>query len=89
MSSCTELQILTSRFDLRWPVIFDRFVGNAQSPPRTVEDLKDRYYSVSKVLINLRGGPEKAEHPYLRFSQHWLSLKSLLVVEFACSFENL
>ncbi|KAL4076153.1 hypothetical protein V8B97DRAFT_2029510 [Scleroderma yunnanense] len=40
-------------YDLRWYVIHDRydFVGG---PPRAIEDLKDRYYSVCRKLIRNR-----------------------------------
>ena len=44
---------LCGRFDLRFPVIADRFEGE-----KSLEDMKDRFYSVSKTLIAARGGVE-------------------------------
>lgn len=47
---------LCRRFDLRWHVIFDRF-EHARFPrekPRTLEDIKDRYYSVCNNLGKAR-----------------------------------
>ncbi|KAI8062221.1 hypothetical protein BC940DRAFT_309094 [Gongronella butleri] len=45
---------LCRQFDLRFPVIADRY--NFGSTARTMEDLKDRYYSVNRKLIKVRGG---------------------------------
>ncbi|ORX63080.1 hypothetical protein DM01DRAFT_1379625 [Hesseltinella vesiculosa] len=42
------------QYDLRFPVIFDRYNYNAST--RTLEDMKDRYYSVNRKLIKVRGG---------------------------------
>lgn len=41
---------LCSQFDLRFPIIYDRWT----LAPRSVEELKDRYYSVSKAVIEYR-----------------------------------
>ncbi|KAG0728491.1 DNA methyltransferase 1-associated protein 1 [Chionoecetes opilio] len=46
------------RFDLRWPVIHDRWPPHLTS--RTMEDLKERYYNVTNILkkVNSLSGPE-------------------------------
>ncbi|XP_047312282.1 SWR1-complex protein 4 [Impatiens glandulifera] len=44
-----ELFDLCERFDLRFVVVADRFPSS-----RTVEELKDRYYSVSRAMLNAR-----------------------------------
>ncbi|XP_024379612.1 SWR1-complex protein 4 isoform X2 [Physcomitrium patens] len=43
---------MCEQFDLRFIVIADRF-----TPPRTVEELKHRYYSAAKTIIQARAGP--------------------------------
>lgn len=57
---------LCQRFDLRFLVIADRFPS-----PRTVEELKDRYYSVSRAILIARApfptdvaGHPLAKEPY-------------------------
>ncbi|EFJ07255.1 hypothetical protein SELMODRAFT_272226 [Selaginella moellendorffii] len=54
---------MCEQFDLRFVIIADRF-----SPPRTVEELKDRYYSASKAIILSRATtPEEvADHPHVK-----------------------
>ncbi|XP_066952048.1 DNA methyltransferase 1-associated protein 1 [Macrobrachium rosenbergii] len=49
---------LCSRFDLRWPVIHDRWPTHLT--PRSIEDLKERYYDVTNTLkkIGNLSGPE-------------------------------
>nr|XP_045612056.1 DNA methyltransferase 1-associated protein 1-like [Procambarus clarkii] len=49
---------LCHRFDLRWPVIHDRWPSHLTS--RTMEDLKERYYNVTNILkkLNNLSGPE-------------------------------
>ncbi|KAK3882263.1 hypothetical protein Pcinc_013343 [Petrolisthes cinctipes] len=49
---------LCHRFDLRWPVIHDRWPSHLAS--RSMEDLKERYYNVTNILkkINNLTGPE-------------------------------
>ena len=37
---------LCRQFDLRFPVIADRFEGN-----KTLEEMKERYYSVSRLML--------------------------------------
>lgn len=39
---------LCHRFDLRWPVIHDRWPSHLTS--RSIEDLKERYYNVTNIL---------------------------------------
>jgi DNA methyltransferase 1-associated protein 1 len=58
---------LAQEYDLRWPVIWDRYEYEPPSPPegtdvaiiptekvRTLEDLKDRYYKSAAVLMKAR-----------------------------------
>ncbi|KAK3856193.1 hypothetical protein Pcinc_037466 [Petrolisthes cinctipes] len=49
---------LCHRFDLRWPIIHDRWPSHLAS--RSMEDLKERYYNVTNTLkkINNLSGPE-------------------------------
>ncbi|XP_071552164.1 DNA methyltransferase 1-associated protein 1 [Panulirus ornatus] len=49
---------LCQRFDLRWPVIHDRWPSHPTS--RSMEDLKERYYNVTNILkkVNNLTGPE-------------------------------
>lgn len=51
---------LCRMYDLRFIVIQDRYDMNY--PPRSVEDLKDRYYSLSREILQLRG---VSSHPIL------------------------
>lgn len=53
---------LCRHFDLRFIVIQDRYEDTW--PERTVEDLKDRYYSLSKRVLELRA---VTEHPILQY----------------------
>lgn len=55
---------LCEQFDLRFIVIHDRF----PNPRRTIEDLKDRYYSITRQLLSLQLKPEAlAQHPVFRY----------------------
>lgn len=51
---------LCRRFDLRFIVICDRW-DRSTFPNRTVEDLKERYYSFCSALSKMKGGPESAK----------------------------
>jgi DNA methyltransferase 1-associated protein 1 len=46
-----HLMYLCSQYDLRWPVISDRF---SMTPARATEDLQFRYYSVLAKLRSVR-----------------------------------
>nr|XP_002130199.1 DNA methyltransferase 1-associated protein 1 [Ciona intestinalis] len=50
---------LCRRFDLRWHVIFDRFdhVRFGKERPRSLEDIKDRYYTICNSLKKMRSNP--------------------------------
>uniref|UniRef100_A0A061QNN8 DNA methyltransferase 1-associated protein 1 n=1 Tax=Tetraselmis sp. GSL018 TaxID=582737 RepID=A0A061QNN8_9CHLO len=48
---------LCEQFDLRWPVIADRFHFDG-GPPRTMEELKSRYYSLARLLLIARNGED-------------------------------
>ncbi|KAF8007587.1 hypothetical protein BT93_K1555 [Corymbia citriodora subsp. variegata] len=57
-----QLFDLCERFDLRFIVIADRFPSS-----RTAEELKDRYYSVSRALLSARPPPgEIGSHPLVK-----------------------
>ncbi|WZZ47967.1 SWR1-complex protein 4 isoform X1 [Brassica napus] len=58
-----QLFELCERFDLRFTVIADRFPLS-----RTVEELKDRYYSVTRALLRARAQSpaELANHPLIK-----------------------
>ncbi|CAJ1874606.1 unnamed protein product [Sphenostylis stenocarpa] len=58
-----QLFDLCERFDLRFVVIADRFPS-----PRTVEELKDRYYSVSRAILVARApsSGDVAAHPLVK-----------------------
>lgn len=53
---------LLSRFDLRFLVVHDRY-DNKQYPPRTIEELKDRYYSICRKILEHR---KIYDHPILK-----------------------
>jgi len=55
---------LCRRFDLRWPVIADRFPEG-----RTMEQLKERYYDMCRALLQARSeaGTDYSEHPLAKF----------------------
>ena len=57
----TQLWALCQDFDLRFIIIQDRY--SPQWPERTVEDLKERYYSLSRLVLELRG---VTDHPILQ-----------------------
>ncbi|KAH7298103.1 hypothetical protein KP509_25G027000 [Ceratopteris richardii] len=56
---------LCEQFDLRFIIIADRF-----HPPRTVEELKSRYYTVAKAVVLARAATpeEAAEHVLVKES---------------------
>ncbi|KAI8356098.1 Swr1 complex subunit Swc4 [Choanephora cucurbitarum] len=51
---------LCRQYDLRFPVIEDRY--NFGSKPRTIEDLKDRYYAVYRKMILQGKGPISGDY---------------------------
>ena len=53
---------LLKNFELRFTVVYDRFDENIYGK-RTVESLKDRYYSVSRVILESR---KMFDHPILK-----------------------
>ncbi|MEW5306645.1 MAG: hypothetical protein WDW36_009098 [Sanguina aurantia] len=69
---------LCELFDLRFPIIADRYSPPQSSsahplPPRTAEDLKERYYAISRKLLVAREGGEASvannalvRHPFNR-----------------------
>jgi DNA methyltransferase 1-associated protein 1 len=62
-----QLFDLCRRFDLRWPVIHDRFVS---ATPKPMEQLKERYYDMCNHLLCARaeaGEAEAAGHPLLKY----------------------
>jgi DNA methyltransferase 1-associated protein 1 len=66
-SETDTLLDLARRFELRWPVIYDRWVEMLYSPKdagsedmRKIEDLQHRYYSVAALLTQSRIAQEAA-----------------------------
>ena len=51
---------LCGRFDIRFPVIHDRWDRNLFKTHRTIEDLKGRYYGLCEKLETLHADPSKA-----------------------------
>uniref|UniRef100_A0A914W8Z8 DNA methyltransferase 1-associated protein 1 n=1 Tax=Plectus sambesii TaxID=2011161 RepID=A0A914W8Z8_9BILA len=47
---------LCKRFDLRWPVIVDRWDRTAFPLMRAMEDMKDRFYAICNALSTARDG---------------------------------
>jgi len=43
---------LCRKYDIRWTIIHDRY--NWKDKTRTMEDLRDRYYSVNKKILQVR-----------------------------------
>ena len=50
MEETNHLMYLVKEFNLRFPVIHDRY----EMVPRTLEELKQRYYQVNRLLLNAR-----------------------------------
>ena len=46
---------LLARFDLRFIVVHDRFNNQETNYRRSIEEIKERYYSISRRLLELRG----------------------------------
>lgn len=58
-----QLFDLCRRFDLRWFVVNDRYDNRrfSSSQKRSIEDMKDRYYSICNTLDKLRAAPGQGE----------------------------
>lgn len=54
MEETRHLLELCHRFDLRWPIIEDRFDRILYKGKKTMEDMKDRYYNLLNGLNNAR-----------------------------------
>lgn len=50
---------LCGRFDLRFPIIHDRWDKQTFTKPRSIEDLKERYYGIIEKLELLHPDPSK------------------------------
>uniref|UniRef100_A0A915HZ93 DNA methyltransferase 1-associated protein 1 n=1 Tax=Romanomermis culicivorax TaxID=13658 RepID=A0A915HZ93_ROMCU len=60
---------LCSKFDLRWPIVHDRF-DSKTFKNRSMEDLKDKFYNVSNQLIKA-AAPTDSEPALMHFdAQH-------------------
>eukprot|EP01114_Cavostelium_apophysatum_P019586 TRINITY_DN6353_c0_g1_i1.p1 TRINITY_DN6353_c0_g1~~TRINITY_DN6353_c0_g1_i1.p1 ORF type:complete len:443 (+),score=142.77 TRINITY_DN6353_c0_g1_i1:157-1485(+) len=61
-----ELWDLIKRFDLRFIVVADRFQGQGN---KSLDDLKHRYYTVSKKLLELNADEDEdiSKHPLMKF----------------------
>ncbi|CAJ0575399.1 unnamed protein product, partial [Mesorhabditis spiculigera] len=51
------------RFDLRWPIVFDRYDQTVFGEERTMEDLKERFYSILSEVEQLRS-PTAPRHDF-------------------------
>jgi len=61
---------LAQRFDLRFVVMQDRY-DTEKFQKRSVEDIKERYYTVSNALAKLRANPSaEKEKPYIYDADH-------------------
>lgn len=60
-SETDELWSLLKQFDLRFIVVHDRF----SNPEKSLEDLKDRYYAISRRLLELNADHDEdiTKHP--------------------------
>lgn len=62
-----ELFYLCKRFDLRFPIIHDKFSNKS----RTIEDLKKRYYSIARIIaefrLNMLKKTEYKNHSVLKY----------------------
>lgn len=63
-----ELFRLCSEFDLRFIVVHDRWPDSF--PERSIDDLKDRYYSVAKALIEFRAKHDPAQSANMHAALH-------------------
>eukprot|EP00727_Mastigamoeba_balamuthi_P002272 m51a1_g12041 putative dna methyltransferase 1-associated protein 1 (460) ;mRNA; f:3596-6039 len=57
---------LAQRYDVRWPVVADRW---EHGRPRSMEELKERYYSVAARVVEIHARPDEdlSDHPLRRF----------------------
>ncbi|KAG0742048.1 hypothetical protein G6F57_003690 [Rhizopus arrhizus] len=65
---------LCRRYDLRFPVIEDRY--SFENKQRTMEDLKDRYYSICRKMILQGKGPGTGEYDRQTIAQQYAFDKS-------------
>ncbi|KNE56488.1 hypothetical protein AMAG_02288 [Allomyces macrogynus ATCC 38327] len=49
-----QLMALCRQFDLRFPVIYDRWENVPSQPVKDIEDLKERYVEVSRNVLSMR-----------------------------------
>ncbi|KAF7332045.1 Myb-like domain-containing protein [Mycena kentingensis (nom. inval.)] len=84
------LMNIVQEFDLRWHVIHDRyeFPQPEDKPPRTMEDLKDRYCSVCRKLIRSRPSPDEATRQTLLTSFNFEKDREVLRKKYLESLEN-
>lgn len=65
---------LCKKYDLRFPVIEDRY--NYENKQRTMEDLKDRFYSIYRKLILNGKGPTTGDYDRQVLAQQYAFDKS-------------
>ncbi|VDP08168.1 unnamed protein product [Soboliphyme baturini] len=58
-SESDHLMELCRQFDIRWPVIFDRWNPELFSRVPTLNEMKERYYNICNALIKSRTPPGK------------------------------
>lgn len=77
-SETDHLFDLCRRFDLRFIIIQDRWDKNAH-PPRSVEDLKDRYYNVCNLLAKTKTSPGQEPKLKMYDAEHERKRKEQLI----------
>jgi DNA methyltransferase 1-associated protein 1 len=48
---------LCATYHLRWPIIYDRMESSGESQPKSMEEIKQRYFQVNRLLLNARHEP--------------------------------
>ncbi|KAJ3157441.1 swr complex subunit [Geranomyces michiganensis] len=81
------LYSLLLQYDLRWPVVADRYDWEGQT--RSVDDLKERYYAISHALLTARGSPAAEITPYVFNKAHELERKKNLEILYARTKEQI
>ena len=81
---------LIRKYDLRWPIVFDRFC-DIYPKQKSVEELKLRYYSIIVRLIALRNSddpknPNKKESSYLYPMEQEQKYRQVSSIHFFISF---
>uniref|UniRef100_A0A8R1HJX9 DNA methyltransferase 1-associated protein 1 n=1 Tax=Caenorhabditis japonica TaxID=281687 RepID=A0A8R1HJX9_CAEJA len=74
------------QFDIRWPIIHDRFDSTKYGVSRSIEDMKDRFYSILQQLASLK---DPNANPIAYDSEHERRRKEQLCKQWNRSKEQL